>query len=135
MSRRAKKSQGLLRDVNPTASGIGIAAAVLMTAAIFAGSRGLQNFDAALIGYATATVFLAFGITYRYVVWVQSPPARRYLIKGWKAFLSWHNFRRSPHSRRRHWSLTWHCRVSSESAASDAGRPTRRSSGELLEPP
>ena len=96
MSRRAKKLEGLLRDVNPTASGIGITAAVLMSAAIFAGSRGLRNFDAALIGYATATVFLAFGVTYRYVVWVQSPPARRYLIKGWKAFLSWHNFRRFP---------------------------------------
>ncbi len=96
MSRHAEKLQGLLRDVNPTASGIGMAAAVLMSAAIFAGSRGLQNFDAALIGYATATVFLAFGVTYRYVVWVQSPPARRYLIKGWKAFLSWHNFRRFP---------------------------------------
>ena len=96
MRRRADKPLVLLRDVDPTASAVATAAAVLMTVAIYAGSRALQNFDAALIGYATATVFLAFGVTYRYVVWVQSPPARRYLTKGWRAFLSWRNFRRFP---------------------------------------
>lgn len=96
MRRQGERPHGLLGDVNPSASAIGIAAAVLMTAAIYAGSRGLRNFDAALIGYATATVFLAFGVTYRYVVWVQSPAAHRYLIQGWKAFLSWRNFRRFP---------------------------------------
>ncbi len=95
MKRRARP-QGWLSDVDPTASAIGSTAAVLLTAAIYAGSRGLRNFDAALIGYATATIFLAFGVTYRYVVWVQSPPTRRYLVKGWKAFLSWRNFRRFP---------------------------------------
>jgi len=67
-----------------------------MSAAVYFGSRGLRNFDAALIGYATATIFLAFGVTYRYAVWIQSSPARRYLIQGWKAFLSWRNFRRFP---------------------------------------
>ena len=96
VKRRTEAPRGLIGDVDPTASAIGGAAAVLMTAAIYAGSRALQNFDAALIGYATATVFLAFGVTYRYVVWVQSPPARRYLITGWKTFLSWRNFRRFP---------------------------------------
>jgi hypothetical protein len=57
----------------------GAVAAVVVALAIYAGSRGLRYFDAALVGYATATVFLAFGITYRYAVWVSSPPARRYL--------------------------------------------------------
>jgi hypothetical protein len=56
--------------------------------AIYAGSRGLRYFDAALVGYATATVFLAFGVTYRYATWVSSPPARRYLCRGWQAFFS-----------------------------------------------
>jgi hypothetical protein len=42
----------------------GIAAA-LVAFAIYLGSRGLRYFDAALVGYATATVFLAFGVTYR----------------------------------------------------------------------
>lgn len=85
---RLKESKGLLSEVDAPATAVGFAAAVAMTAAVYFGSRGLRNFDAALIGYATATIFLAFGVTYRYVVWVQSPPARRYLIQGWKAFLS-----------------------------------------------
>jgi len=55
----------------------GAAAAVLLVAAIYFGSGRLQNFDSALIGYAVATVFLAFGVVYRYTVWVQSPPTRR----------------------------------------------------------
>jgi putative Ca2+/H+ antiporter (TMEM165/GDT1 family) len=46
-------------------------------AAIYLGSRSLRTFDAALVGYATATIFLAFGVAYRYVVWVRSPPAMR----------------------------------------------------------
>ncbi|HEY8524669.1 MAG TPA: hypothetical protein VIL48_06895 [Acidimicrobiales bacterium] len=70
--------------------------AALVVLAVVAGSRGLRDFDSALVGYATATVFLAFGVTYRYVVWVQSPPARRWLRRGWRAFLSWRNFRRAP---------------------------------------
>ena len=71
-------------------------AAVVVALVIYAGSRGLRYFDAALVGYATATVFLAFGVTYRYAVWVSSPPARRYLKRGWQAFFSWRNFRRLP---------------------------------------
>ena len=82
--------------VHLTASVIGAAAAVLVAALIYLGSRGLRYFDAALLGYAAATVFLAFGVTYRYVVWASSPPARRYLHRGWEAFLSWRNFRRLP---------------------------------------
>lgn len=93
---RSREPLGFLGDVDPAASVVGFAAAVAVTAAIYVGSRGLRNFDAALIGYAAATIFLAFGVVYRYVVWVQSPPTRRYLAQGWKAFLSWRNFRRFP---------------------------------------
>ena len=96
MRRRDERLEGILREANPAATAGGVVAAILMAAAIYAGSRGLRNFDAALIGYATATVFLAFGVTYRYLVWVQSPPARRYLVRGWAAFLSFKNFRRFP---------------------------------------
>lgn len=93
---RRNNPLGSLGDVDPIASAAAISATVGLTALIYLGSRGLQNFDAALIGYATATIFLGFGVTYRYVVWVQSPPTRRYLTQGWKAFLSWRNFRRFP---------------------------------------
>jgi hypothetical protein len=72
------------------------AAAAVTAAGIWLGSRGLRHFDAALVGYATATVMLAFGVVYRYAVWVSSPPARRYLRRGWQASLSWRNFRRLP---------------------------------------
>jgi hypothetical protein len=83
-------------DADPGATGIAIVVAVLLAGAIFFGSSRLKHFDAALVGYAVATIFLAFGVTYRYVVWVKSPPARRYLIQGWKAFLSVRNFLRFP---------------------------------------
>jgi ribosomal protein L34E len=74
----------------------GAASAVLLAATIFLGSDALRTFDAALIGYATATVVLTFGVVYRYAMWIQQPPTRRYFVHGWRAFLSWRNFRRFP---------------------------------------
>lgn len=62
-------------------------AALAVTAGIVVGSRNLVNFDVALLGYSLATIFLAFGATYRLVVWSGSPAARRYLIRGWSAML------------------------------------------------
>ena len=88
--------KGFFTEVDPIASAAAVAAAAALAGLIYLGSGGLQNFDAALIGYATATIFLTFGVTYRYIVWVQSPPARRFLAQGWKAFLSWRNFRDFP---------------------------------------
>ena len=82
--------------VDVPASAAGAVAALLTAVAIYLGSGALRRFDAALIGYATATVFLAFGLVYRYVVWVQSPPAKRYLVRGWQSFLSFRNFLRDP---------------------------------------
>src|SRR5688572_1638280 len=52
------------------------------------GSRNLAHFDAALVGYTFATLFAAFGITYRYAMWLQRPPTRMYWRRGWRAFLS-----------------------------------------------
>jgi hypothetical protein len=85
-----------VRRVSLVASVAGAIAAVVTAAMIFLGSRNLRYFDAALIGYATATVVLAFGVVYRYTVWVSSPPAKRFLRRGWQAFFSWSNFRRLP---------------------------------------
>lgn len=56
------------------------------------GSRGLEHFDAALVGYTFATLFATFGITYRYAMWLQRPPTRMYWRRGWQVFLT----RRSP---------------------------------------
>jgi hypothetical protein len=84
------------RHPDSVATGFAMVAAAVLAVAIYVGSRGLQGFDAGLVGYATATVFLAFGVTYRYLLWVRSPPARRYLVRGWQAFFSWRNFVRLP---------------------------------------
>jgi hypothetical protein len=52
----------------------------------FPGSRRLQDFDSALIGYAVATVFASAALVYRYSVWITRPPTWRYFVAGWKHF-------------------------------------------------
>ena len=69
----------------------GIAAAALVVAGIYFGSRQLRDFDAALVAYAGASVFAAFGIGYRYGMWLHRPPTRLYWRRGWQVF-----FRRLP---------------------------------------
>jgi nitrate/nitrite transporter NarK len=59
---------------------------LLLAAAIVVGSRNLAHFDAALVGYTFATLFAAFGITYRYAMWIDRPPTRMYWRRGWLAF-------------------------------------------------
>jgi hypothetical protein len=74
-----------------------VAAAVTTTITlvlIYLGSRGLRDFDAALIGYAVATVFVIAALTYRYTLWLGRPATRLYFRAGWREFLSWKNFRR-----------------------------------------
>ncbi|MEJ8657889.1 MFS transporter [Streptomyces halotolerans] len=82
--------------VRRRASLAGAAVCVLLIIAIVLGSRLLTDFDSALLPYAVATVFLAFGITYRYTVWISSPGARRLFRQGWRSFFSAANFRRAP---------------------------------------
>jgi hypothetical protein len=55
---------------------------------IVAGSRNLEQFDAALVGYTFATLFATFGIVYRYAMWLQRPPTRLYWRRGWQVFLT-----------------------------------------------
>ena len=72
--------------VKATASGL-IAAALLAALIVF-GSRNLDHFDAALVGYTFATLFATFGITYRYAMWLQRPPTRLYWRRGWQVFFT-----------------------------------------------
>ena len=67
------------------------AAALLLL--MYAGSRGLKDFDSALIGYAVASVFALAAVVYRYTLWITRPPTWRYFRAGWQNFLSWRNFR------------------------------------------
>jgi hypothetical protein len=55
---------------------------------IIVGSRNLQHFDAALVGYTFAVLFATFAITYRYAMWLQRPPTKRYWNRGWQLFFS-----------------------------------------------
>jgi len=74
--------------------GAGIAAAVVLVLLIALGSRGFHWFDAALIGYAVATIFATAAVTYKYTFWLARPPTGRYWRRSWQLFLSAANFRR-----------------------------------------
>jgi nitrate/nitrite transporter NarK len=69
-----------------------------LAAAIVVGSRDLQHFDAALVGYTFATLFAVFGISYRYAMWLNRPPTRMYWRRGWQAFFSRRAFGRNTAS-------------------------------------
>lgn len=64
----------------PRAAGLGAAFVILL--GIYVGSRGLRDFDTALVSYAAATVFAAFGVGYRYAIWLARPPTRLYFRRG-----------------------------------------------------
>jgi hypothetical protein len=64
----------------------GLIVTVLLGAAILVGSRNLSRFDSALVAYTFATLFAAFGLTYRYSMWLQRPPTALYWRRGWEAF-------------------------------------------------
>lgn len=59
---------------------------MLLLIAIYVGSGRLQYFDAALVPYTGATVFAAFGIGYRFSMWLRRPPTRLYWFRGWQIF-------------------------------------------------
>jgi hypothetical protein len=113
------------------AGALGVLVAALLAALIVLGSRNLQHFDAALVGYTFATLFAAFGVTYRYAMWLQRPPTRMYWRRGWQVFanprFAGHNvleflrrfflefalnrfiFRRARLRGIAHWCLMWGC--------------------------
>lgn len=65
----------------------GLLTTALLAFLIILGSRNLQHFDAALVGYTFAVLFATFGITYRYAMWLQRPPTAMYWKRGWQVFL------------------------------------------------
>ncbi len=103
----------------------------ILAALIVAGSRNLAQFDAALVGYTFAVLFATFAITYRYAMWLQRPPTRRYWVRGWQLFFrpgyiagnvrNWFArvtadfalnrfiFRRQPLRGLAHWLIMWGC--------------------------
>ncbi len=120
-----------MRRDTTVAAAWGLAAAVVLALLIVAGSRTLNHFDAALVGYTFATLFAAFGITYRYAMWLRRPPTRMYWRRGWAVFLTPHHltanvaegarrfalafvanafiFRRGRLRGLAHWLIMWGC--------------------------
>ncbi|WP_437091161.1 MFS transporter [Streptomyces hundungensis] len=92
----APAASSAARSVVPRATLAGTVVSVLLVLAIVFGSRLLKDFDSALLPYAVATVFLAFGVAYRYTVWISSPGARRLFKQGWRSLFSAANFRKAP---------------------------------------
>jgi hypothetical protein len=64
----------------------GASCACLTILGIYFGSRGLRDFDSALVAYAGASVFSAFGLGYRHGMWLSRPPTRLYWRRGWRLF-------------------------------------------------
>jgi hypothetical protein len=90
-----------LPPIDSAASAVATLATLALAVAILVGSKRLRDFDPALVGYAIGTLVLAFGLTYRLVVWVKNPPTRRALIRGGRAIwscLSLRDFGRSAAS-------------------------------------
>lgn len=105
--------------------------ALLILVGIYVGSRQLRDFDAALVPYAGASVFSAFGLGYRYRMWLTKPPTRLYWRRGWRLFFAPSAFvrnlsrlaalfavnivaqrfieKRSPLRWAAHWCLAWGC--------------------------
>src|SRR5215510_14039677 len=117
------------------ATSAGAVATAILAALIVVGSRRLSHFDAALVGYTFATLFAAFGITYRYAIWLQRPPTWLYWKRGWQLFFNprlflrnlfvwfgrlWNAFvlnrfiwRRSLVRGAAHWLILWGCLLAS----------------------
>jgi hypothetical protein len=74
--------------LNLKALGIATLATSLLIVGVFVGSRNLQNFDAALVPYLFGTLFAAFAIVYRYVVWLQRPPTWRFFKRTFELLFS-----------------------------------------------
>ncbi|MFC8596096.1 MFS transporter [Streptomyces atroolivaceus] len=92
----ARAARRLPRSVSGRATLAGAVVSGLLVLAIVFGSRLLHDFDSALLPYAVATVFLAFGVAYRYTVWVSAPGALRLFRNGWRSLFSKENFRKAP---------------------------------------
>ncbi len=69
------------------AVGWGLSGAVVLGVAIFVGSSNLRHIDAALVGYTFACLFAAFGLGYRYSMWLQRPATWMYWKRGWESFV------------------------------------------------
>ncbi len=62
----------------------GLAAAAVLAGLLLLGSGNLATFDPALVCYTFAVLFSAFGVAYRFALWVQRPPTAMYWRRGFQ---------------------------------------------------
>lgn len=78
----------MIAKLDKKALAISLVFTILVAGLVFLGSRNLQNFDPALVAYLFGTLFALFGITYRYAVWIQRPPTKKYFKRSLQIFFS-----------------------------------------------
>ncbi|HZE99880.1 MAG TPA: MFS transporter [Planctomycetota bacterium] len=71
-----------VRSLDPKGALAGAAAMLLLGGGIVLGSRSFRTFDPVLLTYAFGVLFSAFAVAYRYAVWLQRPPTRVAVRRG-----------------------------------------------------
>ena len=74
---------------------VGICASAVLTTLVIVGSRNLEHFDSALIGYTIASVVAVGAIFFRYAIWLQRPATRIYFRRGIQLFFQRKKFARN----------------------------------------
>jgi len=73
-----------LRTLDPKGALAGLGAILVLGLGIVLGSGNLKYYDPILLTYTFGVLFSAFAVAYRYAVWLQRPPTRVYLRRGWE---------------------------------------------------
>jgi hypothetical protein len=73
-----------LRSLDPRGLRAGLGTMALVAGGIVAGSRGLRDYDLALLPYTFGVLFASFTVAYRYAVWLQRPATAVYWKRGWQ---------------------------------------------------
>ncbi len=55
---------------------------LILIASIYFGSKKLEHFDFALIGYTFGCISACLGVCYRYFVWLSKPPTKKYWVRS-----------------------------------------------------
>jgi hypothetical protein len=72
------------RSLDRRAALAGAGAMLLLSVGIVFGSGNLRNYDPILLTYTFGVLFSAFAVAYRFAVWLQRPPTKLYLRRGWE---------------------------------------------------
>lgn len=72
------------RSLDRRAAIAGAAVMAVLAGGILLGSRNLRHYDPVLLTYTFGVLFSAFAVGYRTAVWLQRPPTRMFLKRGFE---------------------------------------------------